>query len=83
MRAAWKMGLGRIDVEESFGLEDYGDGKPELSVDPVCGMSVEESKAAGKTVYGGQTYYFCSVNCQRNFELDPAVYVAQLGARRR
>jgi YHS domain-containing protein len=67
-------------MEESFGLEDYSDGTPEFSVDPVCGVSVDESKAAGKTGYAGQTYYFCSVNCQRNFEESPAAYVARLGA---
>jgi YHS domain-containing protein len=70
-------------MEEPFGLEDHSDREPVFSVDPVCGMSVAESKAAGKTGYAGQTYYFCSVTCQRNFELDPALYVARLGAPRR
>ena len=67
-------------MEESFGLEDYSDGTPESSVDPVCGATVDESKAAGKTGYAGQTYYFCSVSCQRNFEASPAAYVAKMGA---
>ena len=66
-------------MEETFGLKDYSDGTPQVSVDPVCGMNVEESKAAAKTGYAGVTYYFCSTNCQRNFELDPAAYVARLG----
>jgi YHS domain-containing protein len=69
-------------MEETFGLVNYSDGEPQFSVDPVCGMSVDESKAAGKTGYAGQTYYFCSITCQRNFELDPALYVARLGAPR-
>jgi Cu+-exporting ATPase len=56
-------------------MEDHGDDEPEVSVDPVCGMSVDESKAAGKTGYAGQTYYFCSTACQRNFEQDPGAYL--------
>ena len=54
---------------------------PAEVLDPVCGMTVEESKAAGRSGYAGQMFYFCSSNCQRNFELNPAVYVARLGAR--
>jgi YHS domain-containing protein len=69
-------------MEESFGLEDYSDAAPVFSVDPVCGMSVDEAKAAGKTGYAGQTYYFCSTECQRNFEADPALYLARLSSAR-
>jgi YHS domain-containing protein len=76
-------GFRRIDMEETFGLEDYSEGERTFSVDPVCGASVEESKAAGKTGYAGEMYYFCSADCKRNFELDPAAYVARLGARGR
>jgi len=62
-------------MEESFGLEDYGDNQPTFSLDPVCGMKVDESKAAAKTEYAGVTYYFCSKECQRNFELSPAQWI--------
>jgi Cu+-exporting ATPase len=43
--------------------------------DPVCGMSVEPSRARGSTVYQGQTYYFCSPSCLQRFEQDPEHYL--------
>lgn len=39
--------------------------------DPVCGMTVVKSKAAGTSVYNGETYYFCNVNCKKRFDEDP------------
>ena len=43
--------------------------------DPVCGMMVDEKRAAGTSVYQGKTYYFCSEGCKRSFEADSAKYV--------
>ena len=40
-------------------------------IDPICGMEVEPSKAAGKRVYNGQTYFFCSHHCMAKFNEDP------------
>ena len=45
--------------------------------DPVCGMQVEESEAAGNAVYEGTTYYFCSTSCKEKFETSPEDYVDQ------
>jgi YHS domain-containing protein len=45
-----------------------------MARDPVCGMEVEEKKAAAKVDYKGQTYYFCAEACKRAFEKDPAKY---------
>lgn len=42
--------------------------------DPICGMQVEESAAAGQSEYEGKTYYFCSTGCKAKFEADPAEY---------
>ena len=42
--------------------------------DPVCGMQVEESDAAGESEYDGKTYYFCSTGCKAKFDADPAEY---------
>src|SRR2546426_2018893 len=39
--------------------------------DPVCGMSVDPAKAAGKVQYGGKTYYFCSARCAGRFSKKP------------
>jgi YHS domain-containing protein len=36
--------------------------------DPVCGMTIEDSRAAAKGTYGTQTVYFCSVGCQAAYD---------------
>src|SRR5574340_444439 len=40
----------------------------DTTVDPVCGMTVKKAKAAGTSVYGGETYYFCNVKCKSKFD---------------
>lgn len=42
-----------------------------MPIDPVCGMTVEESRAPAKTEYQGTTYYFCAPGCMRTFEAAP------------
>jgi len=64
-------------MHEPFGMEDYSDGTAVCSLDPVCGIAVDEEKAAGKTGYAGQMYYFCSKKCQNDFELAPGYYIGQ------
>ena len=64
-------------MEETFGLKDYSDGSPVYSRDPVCGVAVDEANAAAKTDYAGETFYFCSAECQKNFELGPGHYIGQ------
>ncbi|MDA8193971.1 MAG: heavy metal translocating P-type ATPase [Thermaerobacter sp.] len=46
------------------------------AVDPVCGMTVEVGREAGRSVYRGETYYFCNHNCLRDFEEHPEQYAA-------
>jgi YHS domain-containing protein len=48
-----------------------------MAKDPVCGMQVDEKKAAGKSEFQGQTYYFCSPGCKTAFDKEPQKYVAQ------
>ena len=43
--------------------------------DPVCGMTIEEQKAAGTSVYEGTTYRFCSTACKEKFDKNPGAYV--------
>jgi Cu+-exporting ATPase len=43
--------------------------------DPVCGMTVDEAKAAGSAEYGGKRYSFCSKGCLAKFQAEPAKYV--------
>lgn len=48
-----------------------------MAKDPVCGMQIDESSAAGKSEYGGRTYYFCSPACKAKFDRDPVKYASQ------
>jgi Cu+-exporting ATPase len=43
--------------------------------DPVCGMEVIPEKAAGKTEYQGNDYYFCSEKCLEKFKQDPEEFL--------
>ena len=43
--------------------------------DPVCGMDVVPSRAAGKYDYEGKTYYFCAVSCLKKFQQTPETYL--------
>lgn len=45
--------------------------------DPVCGMNVDESKAAATAVYREQTYHFCSQGCKATFDKAPEKYAAR------
>ena len=50
----------------------------EVTKDPVCGHNLDESKAkaAGhQSQYNHKTYYFCSEECQHQFEKHPERYV--------
>lgn len=44
--------------------------------DPVCGMGVAKSQSSHSTVYGGDTFYFCSPQCQRAFAEQATLYTA-------
>lgn len=64
-------------MEETQGLRDYSDHTPSRSIDPVCGREVYQETAFGKTGYWGQMYYFCSDECQKTFEEDPARFAGR------
>jgi len=46
-------------------------------LDPVCGMTVNPQRAAGKHVHQGHTYYFCNVSCLRRFQAEPERFLVQ------
>jgi YHS domain-containing protein len=50
-----------------------------MTIDPVCGMQVDEKTAAWKAEYKGQTYYFCAPGCKSSFEKDPEKYLDESG----
>jgi len=45
-----------------------------VAKDPVCGMDVDENKAAARLLYRNETYYFCTAACKRAFERTPEKY---------
>ena len=47
---------------------------PKKVKDPVCGMEVDESTEF-KSHHMGETYYFCSDNCRKEFEKAPHKYI--------
>jgi Cu+-exporting ATPase len=48
-----------------------------MVTDPVCKMTIHENKAAGKSDYGGRTYFFCALSCKAKFDANPSQYVKQ------
>lgn len=52
-----------------------------MAKDPVCGMVVDEKKAATASEikmtseYKGKVYYFCSLGCKRAFDKEPERYL--------
>jgi Cu+-exporting ATPase len=48
-----------------------------MAKDPVCGMTVDEKRAAGTSQHKGQTYYFCSPSCKTRFDSEPERYVGK------
>jgi YHS domain-containing protein len=57
-----------------MGLEKEKD-MSNIAIDPVCGMEVEIESAAGKSEYGGKTYYFCATGCKKAFDENPQQYI--------
>jgi len=49
--------------------------KPAGAIDPVCGMTVDPSHAAGHSTYQGKVYHFCSQGCVAKFEANPEKYL--------
>lgn len=44
--------------------------------DPICGMSVDTSKAKYKTEYQGKWFYFCCGGCLQKFAANPQAFAA-------
>lgn len=45
--------------------------------DPVCGLDVLETRAAGSSTYEGKKYYFCSLSCKGYFDKSPGQYATK------
>jgi Cu+-exporting ATPase len=48
--------------------------RTEPTVDPVCGMSIEQAGAAVSIEHHGATYHFCSQHCATAFGKEPSRY---------
>jgi YHS domain-containing protein len=51
-----------------------------MTIDPVCGMKVDEKSAQFQTQFAGKRYYFCSEECRKEFEADPGEYIETVAA---
>jgi len=40
-------------------------------------MRVDEPRAAGRSDYQNQTYYFCSAGCKQRFDQNPQQYAGR------
>ena len=45
--------------------------------DPVCGMSVDPTRAAARREHAGETYFFCSTRCAEKFDAAPQSYLSE------
>jgi P-type Cu+ transporter len=63
---------------KNVGLPILGAGPREK--DPVCGMTVDPSKAAAKQEFRGTTYYFCSRGCAARFAKEPEKFLSAPGS---
>ena len=43
----------------------------ELTIDPVCGMSVDRQRAPAQAMYDGHVSYFCARGCRDEFLEEP------------
>jgi len=50
-----------------------------MAKDPVCGMEVDEKKAAATSVHQGATYYFCAKGCKAAFDKSPEKFLGKTG----
>jgi adenylate cyclase len=51
-----------------------------LPIDPVCRMAVDSDHAAGQLRYEGELFFFCSLDCARQFAADPDHHISGLEA---
>lgn len=50
-----------------------------MAKDPVCGMDVDEKDAQFMIHCDHETYYFCSKNCQEQFEMKMGLLSEEAG----
>ena len=56
---------------EVFAAVRIGASVERLPIDPVCRMAVSPDHAAGRLMYDGDAYFFCSLTCAGEFARQP------------
>jgi adenylate cyclase len=56
---------------EVFAAVRIGASVERLPIDPVCRMAVSPDRAAGRVMYEGNAYFFCSLTCVGDFARQP------------
>ena len=56
------------------GFKKYIASSGEVAKDPVCGMTVAKNEDL-KSIFEGNSYYFCSSRCKEEFDRNPANFV--------
>jgi adenylate cyclase len=56
---------------EVFAAVRIGASVERLPIDPVCRMAVSPDHAAGRLMYAGEAYFFCSLTCAGEFARQP------------
>ena len=45
-----------------------------MAKDPVCGIKIDEEQVHQRTLYMGESYFFCSRDCKAQFKSNPEKY---------
>ncbi len=51
------------------------EGSDSMAIDPICGMELDPQTAEYKSEYKGKTYYFCSFDCKKQFDMEPEAHM--------
>jgi len=54
-----------------------------MPIDPVCKMEITVADAAASHDLHNETLYFCSIDCLKKFERDPAQYMDDMSDEER
>jgi YHS domain-containing protein len=46
-----------------------------MTIDPVCGIEVDEMNPEFQAQFAGKKYVFCSDECRKEFEQQPNEYI--------
>ena len=65
----------REPVEVFAAVRQSESARRRLPVDPVCRMAVDPDRAAGRLMYEGTAYFFCTLACAGEFAREPERFV--------